>query len=285
METRLRIKLAIELLIIDFISILLIFVISILPANALRIILGFPFILFFPGYTLIAALFPRKTELSGTERAALSFGLSIAVALLIGLVMNYTPWGIELYSLLSALTVFILLTSLVAWHRRLRCPSEESFSIALNLGFLRWTAISHWDKILSIFLILLILGATGSLAYALVTPKSSEKFTEFYVLGPDGTAENYPKELVVGEEFTVILGIVNHEHEDSLAYRVEIVIQGETVNVIGPLVLDNEERWENEVSFILQRAGKGQKLEFILYKQGEDSPSGSLHLWLDIKEG
>lgn len=280
-----RIKFATELLAIDFISILLIIVIAILPANALRIILGLPFILFFPGYTLIAALFPRKTELSGTERAALSFGLSIVVALLIGLVMNYTPWGIELYPLLSSLTVFILATSLIAWYRRLSLPFGESFSIAINVSFLRWTAISRWDKLLSISLILLILGAIGSLAYSMATPKSSEKFTEFYILGPEGTTENYPKELVVEEECIVILGIVNHEREDGLTYWIEIVIEGETINAIGPLVLDNEEKWENEVSFILQKAGKGQKLEFILYRQGEDSPSGSLYLWLDIKEG
>jgi uncharacterized membrane protein len=48
-------------------------------------------VLFFPGYTLISALFPRKDSLSGVERLALSFGLSIAVVPLIGLILNYMP--------------------------------------------------------------------------------------------------------------------------------------------------------------------------------------------------
>ncbi|MCJ7521640.1 MAG: DUF1616 domain-containing protein [Dehalococcoidia bacterium] len=34
----------------------------------------------------------------------------------------------------------------------------------------------------------------------MVTPKTGEKFTEFYVLGLNGEAANYPNELTVGEE-------------------------------------------------------------------------------------
>ena len=37
-------------------------------------------------------------------------------------------------------------------------------------------------------------------AYVIITPKEGEKFTEFYILGPNGTASDYPTELKVGEE-------------------------------------------------------------------------------------
>nr|QNO53661.1 hypothetical protein DJFKIEJF_00025 [Methanosarcinales archaeon ANME-1 ERB6] len=46
--------------------------------SPIRIILGLPLVLFLPGYSLIATLFPRKDDLDGIERIALSFGLSIA---------------------------------------------------------------------------------------------------------------------------------------------------------------------------------------------------------------
>jgi len=38
---------------------------------------------------------PRHTVegIDGIERVALSFGLSIAIVPLIGLVLNFTPWG------------------------------------------------------------------------------------------------------------------------------------------------------------------------------------------------
>ena len=36
-------------------------------------------------------------------------------------------------------------------------------------------------------------------AYVIITPKEGEKFTEFYILGPNGTASDYPTELKVGK--------------------------------------------------------------------------------------
>ena len=71
-----------------------------IPENAFplvyaRYILGSIFVLWLPGYTLIKALFPEK-ELDSIERAALSIGMSLALVPMIGLLLNYTPWGIRL---------------------------------------------------------------------------------------------------------------------------------------------------------------------------------------------
>ena len=279
-----RIKSENELAAISILSILLIIIIAFLPSNPLRIVLGLPFILFFPGYTLIAALFPKKAALGSIERVALSFGLSIAVVPLIGLILNYTPWGIKLYPILVSITLFILATSAAAWYRRHRLPEEERLSISFNVNLPRWAAMSGWDKVLSIILVASILGAIGALAYVIITPKAGEKFTEFYILGPDGKAANYPDEMTVGEEGKVILGIVNHEHEDGLTYRVEILIDDEANSTIRPPALDHGVKWEDEVGFVPQKAGGNQTVEFILYKQGEEEPYGSVYLRLDVKE-
>jgi len=115
-----KIRLQNELLLVNILAILLIIVITFFPSNVLRIILGLPLMLFFPGYTLIAVLFPKKSALDGIERLALSFGLSIAVVPLSGLVLNYTPWGIRLYPILISLTIFPIITSVIAWYRRQR---------------------------------------------------------------------------------------------------------------------------------------------------------------------
>jgi uncharacterized membrane protein len=37
------------------------------------------------------------------------------------------------------------------------------------------------------------------------------------------------------------------------------------------------------VGFTPHKAGDNQKLEFVLYKQGEDKPYRSLYLWVDVK--
>ena len=89
-----RIRLRNELLLLNVLTILLIIIITVIPSNILRIVLGLPFLLFFPGYTLIAALFPRRDALDSVERVALSFGLSMAVVILLS-VSSYkvTPFS------------------------------------------------------------------------------------------------------------------------------------------------------------------------------------------------
>ena len=75
----------------------------------IRVIFTVPVILFIPGYVLIAALFPEKKSIDGIERFALSVGLSIAVVPLIGLVLNYTPFGIRLNPIVISLVIFTLI--------------------------------------------------------------------------------------------------------------------------------------------------------------------------------
>jgi len=84
----------------------------------LRYVLGSLFVLFLPGYSLIEALYPREEELSPLERLALSIGLSLALVPLVGLVLNYTPWGIRLVPVVSSLTVLTFLLVLVASWRK-----------------------------------------------------------------------------------------------------------------------------------------------------------------------
>jgi uncharacterized membrane protein len=281
-----------DLWLIDILTILLIVIIALCPSTIARIILGLPFVLFFTGYTLMAALFPKKGSLGGVERVALSFGLSIAVVPLIGLILNYTPWGIRLYPILISLAVFILATSGVAWYRRGKLAPDERFRVLFDIRLPSWRWQSTPDKVLSVVLAVVILGAIGALGYVIAAPRVGEKFTEFYILGPEGKAEHYPEELKVGEEGRVIVGIVNHEQEGA-SYKVEVWIGGEKAKLrIGGedrdeimVELENEEEWREEVSFVPQKAGEKQKVEFVLYKDGEPYFKQPPYLWIDVEEG
>jgi uncharacterized membrane protein len=281
-EHPLRFKIRSGLLLLDLLVIVLAVVIILSTANILRIILGIPFVLFFPGYTLVLALFPRKEGLSGIERVALSFGLSIAVIPLIGLILNYTPWGIRLESMLYSVTFFIFTMSIIAWLRQRRLPEGERFSIQLTLGRAVLWRGSAWDKVLSIVLALAVLGALGAIGYAIAKPKVGEKFTDFYILGTGGKAADYPQELKLGEQGTVIVGIANHEYE-TVTYRVEVRIGGVKNSEIAPFSLQPGEKREVLVGFAPQAAGKNQEVEFILYRDGQDEPYLTpLHLWVNV---
>jgi hypothetical protein len=71
-----------------------------------RYVLGGIFILFLPGFMLISVLYPRGREIDALERLALSIGLSLAIVPLIGLILNYTPWGITLTPIMISLAFF-----------------------------------------------------------------------------------------------------------------------------------------------------------------------------------
>jgi uncharacterized membrane protein len=251
----------------------------------LRIALGLLFVLFFPGYSLISALFPRRSSLGGIERVVLSFALSIAVVVLIGLVVNYTPWGINLYSVIISVTLFIVIASAVAWYRLWRLPPKERFSVPVSISPPRWGKKGLGDKILYACLALAILLAIGSLVYVIATPKEGERFTEFYILNVDGQAENYPEQVAAGEPVELIIGVVNHEYQ-ALSYRIDIVIEGATNKEIAVDELAHQEKWEDVVSFIPQSSGEGQRVDFWLYKNTETEPcfEEPLHLYIDVTE-
>jgi len=56
-----------------------------------------------------------------------------------------------------------------------------------------------------------IVVAVGTIAYVVLTPRSGETFTEFYILGPGGRASSYPTKLTVKETGRVIIGVASHE--------------------------------------------------------------------------
>jgi hypothetical protein len=78
------------------------------PLVAVRWVLGSVFVLFLPGYVTIEALFPKARDLDTIERFALSVGLSLALVPLVGLLLNYTPWGIRLTPIVISLTILTL---------------------------------------------------------------------------------------------------------------------------------------------------------------------------------
>ena len=97
-------------------SVVLVFLAETPPLIYLRYILGSLFVLYLPGYALIEALYPRGDELEPLERVALSIGLSLAIVPLVGLILNYTPWGIRLTPItisLALVTELLLIYSLI----------------------------------------------------------------------------------------------------------------------------------------------------------------------------
>jgi len=101
-------------------TMLFVFFVNASPLLYVRYVLGGVFILFLPGFMLISALYPRSGELDGLERLALSIGLSLAIVPLVGLMLNYTPWGITLTPIMVSLAIFSEALALGALERKYR---------------------------------------------------------------------------------------------------------------------------------------------------------------------
>ena len=286
--------------------------VPVLNASPLRILFGVAMVLFIPGYALIAALFPAKGDLDGIERVALSFGLSIAVVPLIGLALNYTPWGIRLDPILASLTLFTLAMIAAAWYRRLLLPAGDRFTVPARamLASVRLELFdpeaSRLDRGLSVLLVVAIVVALATTVYVIAVPKEGEHFTEFYILGPGGKAADYPTDFPAGTAQSLIIGVGNHEYRE-IPYTVEALALNQTfdpatntstIHAAEPLdrfvvtVPHNETRelpWEFSVP-----STDYNRIEFLLFNEtvpdpsvtGEDRINASyrdLHLWVRVR--
>jgi len=199
--------------------------------NILRIIIGLPILLFIPGYLLIFILFPMKNDgnrIDGLERIGLSFGFSIALVSLLGLVLNFTPGGIQLISVL--LSVFLLIESfgLIALYRWKTTLPEKRFTISIDTS--QYKSSGMIEKTLTIFIVLSIFLALSSVVYIITIPKVGEIFTDFYVLTPNGDTANYPQDIAYGQNTSLTLGLINHEYQQ-MNYTIEVWLVDESVTV------------------------------------------------------
>ncbi|QCJ46005.1 DUF1616 domain-containing protein [Haloprofundus sp. MHR1] len=298
----------------------------VISETPLRIILGLPFVLFIPGYAFIAALFPEAGEtnshqdgdkgaitdggIDGLERIALSFGTSIAISPLIGLILNFTPWGIRLVPIVISLSAFTIIATIIAANRRRSLPKEEQFVVPYRA----WIAAGRaelfepdtkTDAALNVILAVSVVLAVASVGYAVAVPKEGESFSELYLLteNDDGelVADNYPQNLTQGEATSLYVGIGNQEHE-SVNYTVVVELQRVEVSNNSTTVLEEEElqrfetrlahneSWRLNHTVQPQLTGERLRLTYLLYKS--EPPADPTvenayregHLWVNVSQ-
>lgn len=251
-----------------------------------KAVLGLLYSFLFPGYALTAAFFPKKDDLGVLERITLSCILSIVIIMLIGLVLNYSPWGIKMVAAVIVNTAFTLGMSGLALYKREKLPPSERHIPVFTLSL---SGLKDTILVKKVFLCLILLGfiaSGGGVLYIMIAPKPVESFTEFYVLGENGRADDYPKSLAVGEHGKVIIGIVNNENMTA-TYHIQVNMGGHTKSLTGPITLMHGQTWEKNMEFFAYEPHEKVKVEFLLFREemvdeGVTSPYRSLHLWVNI---
>ncbi|MXR40744.1 DUF1616 domain-containing protein [Halobaculum sp. WSA2] len=307
----------------------------------LRVVFGLPFVLFVPGYALIAALFPEAgtppaadgergddgvgagvsgdhsdaddedpSGIDGIERVALSFGTSIAVVPLVGLVLNFTPFGIRLVPIVVSVSGVTLALTAVAARRRRALPADER----LRVPYRRWIADARaelfepetrTDAALNVLLAVSVVIAVSSVGYAVAVPKQGESFTEFYILTEDEdgelVADDYPTEFTRGESRSLVVGVTNQENRPT-DYTVVVQLQRVRVANNSTTVLEesrlkqwdvelaHNETWHLNHTVTPRMTGERLRLAYLLYvgdppaEPTVDNAYRELHLWINVSD-
>jgi uncharacterized membrane protein len=262
-----------DFLILAGLSCVLVLVVFALPAwaSALRVFFSLVFVLVAPGYALGALLFPKQGDIDGVERLVLGLGLSVVVVPLVGLLFNYTPWGIRLLPMTLGLALFTVCMVAAAYLRRRGIPPEARFFSWHNRAELQG----------GIWLLGLVALSSGAVIVAVQTLRPPGDATEFYMLGAQGRLQDYPTALSPGQTFTLTLGIRNYEG-DGESYRIrapftEGVTEGAVVEVPP---LERGEVWEQALTLRAPEGSGRTQLTFELYRAGDAEPYRVLHLFV-----
>jgi uncharacterized membrane protein len=281
-----------------------------LNESPVRVALVVPGLLFLPGYCLIALLFCGERDIDLFERTALSFGLSIAIVPLIGLGLNFTHWGIRLVPIVVSLTLFSLAMILAAHYRRSLLPVEERFRVPFREGLaaIRKQVVpeggSRTERILSAVLVFAIVTAVLTAVLVIAIPKQGEQFTEFFILGENGKAADYPDRITPGQGYSLYIGVGNHEYRN-VTYTIEtwgiLMESDKETNTTRILAMDP--LWQQTVTLahngtatipytLLVDRGGYNRVEFLLFNEtvpgtrGIDRINASyrdLHLWITVQ--
>lgn len=249
-------------------------------SGLIRLFLGAALVLFFPGYALLSAIWPRKKQLTIIERSVLSFGLSMAIVPLLLYPLSFTPWGIQLYSVSLTILCFIITMLVAAFYRQKKIPPRERATLSMSFLRPKWNEIPSLDRfflfssiIVAIFTIALLSGFYGS--------SQGSTTTEFYVLGPDDQAKGY-QTVIEGGTLDLVIGVRNHEQEQ-LVYSVHIDVDGQNAMIVGPLLVGPGKTWEQRLRIpILARSGR-RMVELRLMREGMKHTYRGLYFWMDVE--
>jgi uncharacterized membrane protein len=237
-----------------------------------RLPVGLVAVLVLPGYALSLAAF-RRGDLDVVERGALSFSLSLALVIALAPIIDRLPGGLGPNSLVVDLSATTLVVTGLAWLRRRQLGPETPGQAHAERP--RWQGPGRWA---ALGVGAIALASLAVLAAILMAPPA--RATEFFVVGPDGSAATLPSTVDTGAPVSIIVGITSHEVAEQ-SFRV--VVQSVTARLAdaGPVTVASGATWTGLVRFSLEQSGDDQEIRILLFRADEPTPFRSLRIALD----
>jgi uncharacterized membrane protein len=248
-----------------------------------------------PGYLLSIALFPRRYDLAGKGRLALSIGADVLLVLLLSIGLSLSPWGLHISSLAASAAMISLVLAIIAHFNRSSLPRWNRF-----VPFISGSGRSHPvrkqeagipRKMIVALFVLAAAVALSALAYTTMNAgdmgasieeeNGDAHFTEFYVQGEND--RDHPLPVTAGRTATTVAGIINHESR-AVNYTLQLA-QNSSILFQKEIRLEHNQSWEGAVDYILKDPGSRQRLDFLLYKEDDvTAPYSEDHLWFNVSE-
>lgn len=299
--------------------------------GVLRPLLALPLLFLAPGYAVVAALFPGRRIVASPssplgalgkrlptlersfdlpERLALGFGVSVALLGIVGLVFGAFG-ALTLLVIAPVLNLVVALGVLVGSVRRLRHPINDRFQPRAGVWIrsvynTAFRADSGVELTINVALLLAVLVAASTLAYAVSAPLGGASYASLVLLSQNDAGElvasDYPTEFTRGQGQPLTVAVENHEHHRQ-TYTVVVALErvdrsDGSVTVTDRVELQRIQRtidaggtWQARHTITPTMAGEDLRLMYYLY-QGDaperadsDSAYRTTYLWIDVSGG
>lgn len=296
----------------------------------LRAAIGLPVLLLVPGFAFATAVFPgrhvsdvraavagsqregagRRQSITWRERVALSFGLSVTLVPLLGVVVIWHVGTLSQDAVLLALNVFVLLAAVASAVRRNGLPADERFRVPYR----RWLAgararatagESALGVALTVLLVLSVVAAVGTMGVALLSPQNGEAYTSATLLTerPNGelVATGYPTEFTHGDGEPLVLQVENRE---GVQTSYAVVVELQRLSADGSATVTDEqtllrrqatvrpgETWTAPHTVAPTMTGTDLRLTYYLYRgepprdPSEETAYRTLFHWISVADG
>jgi uncharacterized membrane protein len=246
-----------------------------------RIPLGLIVLFLLPGYSLGLFLLPRFTDLDTFERAGAAVGLSLAQYPLLALGLDRSPWGLSPAAIIMSVTLLTWLWGIAAAARVSRIGRRE----LLTASWPAPLALPNLSRLESLTALagVGLLGAVAWSVWAVISQPALPPLTEFYALGSDGSAQNYPSVAARNVPISVSLAVHNLENEP-LEYAVTAQQRLNTVGHIPPFAVAQGETRTATLTIALPDYGFGQRVDILLFRSDGADPYRNLTLVIDVPQ-
>ncbi|MCA1552813.1 MAG: DUF1616 domain-containing protein [Chloroflexi bacterium] len=213
--------------------------------NIFRVLLALPLVLALPGYALSELLF-APAPLQSVERVLTSLGFSIALTILCGFALNWTPWGLTMPMwMLALIGVTFVCSALAYWRRRRSTLPNPQSAFAPARAWMNMREGIVFALAGAVVMLALFVATTGAIQ------QPSAGFSQLW--------------LVPTSDGTVQVGVTNMEQQP-VTYRLVLRMGSQSVREWSSLHLQPGEQWKERVAL----ASAPSNLEALLYRS--DAP-------------